>query len=59
MKAVAKFLHGVYRTGVKIFLSIGYDFYTWKEEELPCGPKLFVSAFPVLCSRLIPLCAAS
>ena len=43
MKAVAKFLHGVYRTGVKIFLSIGYDFYTWKEEELPCGPKLFVS----------------
>lgn len=43
MKAVAKFLHGVYRIGVRIFLSIGYDFYTWKEEELPAGAKLFVS----------------
>ena len=43
MKPVAKFLHGVYRLGVKIFLGLGYDFCTWRASELPEGPKLFVS----------------
>lgn len=43
MKALAKALHSVYRTGVRIFLSLGYDFSIWMEEELPQGPKIFVS----------------
>lgn len=43
MKRISRFLHGVYRLGVRIFLGVGYDFSTWKEAELPEGPKLFVS----------------
>ena len=43
MKALPRFLHGAYRLGVRIFLSLGYDFCTWREEELPPGPKIFVS----------------
>lgn len=43
MRRMARFLHGTYRLGVRIFLSLGYDFCTWKEEELPEGAKIFVS----------------
>lgn len=43
MKSIARFLHGVYRTAVRIILLSGYDFSLWKEEELPEGPKLFIS----------------
>lgn len=43
MKFSAKFLHGVYRLGVKVFLALRFDFCTWYEEELPPGPKIFCS----------------
>lgn len=43
MKALPAFLHGVYRLGVRLFLSLRFDFCTWKEAELPPGPKIFVS----------------
>lgn len=43
VKALPSFLHGVYRLGVRIFLSLRFDFCTWQDGELPPGPKIFVS----------------
>lgn len=43
MKALPRFLHGIYRIAVRIFLSTSCDFCVWEEEELPAGPKIFVS----------------
>ena len=43
MKALPRFLHGIYRLAVRIFLSTSCDFCVWEEEELPAGPKIFVS----------------
>ncbi len=43
MKLSARFFHGIYRLVIKLALKLNYDFSTWKEEELPAGPKLFVS----------------
>lgn len=43
MKKRAKLLHNIYRTIVKISLSINYDFLVWKEEDYPPGPKIFCS----------------
>lgn len=43
VKLHAKILHGIYRLGVRIFLSIRFDFHCWKKEPLPPGPKIFVS----------------
>ncbi|MGH0053146.1 MAG: lysophospholipid acyltransferase family protein, partial [Sphaerochaetaceae bacterium] len=37
------FLHHIYRTVVKVGLALNYDFYTWQEEPLPKGPKIFCS----------------
>ncbi len=43
VKLHARILHGIYRIGVRIFLSIRFDFHSWKAEPLPPGPKIFVS----------------
>ncbi|MGN0907374.1 MAG: lysophospholipid acyltransferase family protein [Bullifex sp.] len=43
VKLHAKILHGIYRLSVRIFLSIRFDFHSWKAEPLPEGPKIFVS----------------
>lgn len=43
MKKSAQFFHGIYRAFIKVTLALRYDFSTWREEELPEGPKLFVS----------------
>jgi 1-acyl-sn-glycerol-3-phosphate acyltransferase len=43
MKAKARFLHGVYRIGVRIFLSLRFDFSVWYASPLPKGPKIFCS----------------
>lgn len=43
MKRSARILHGIYRLGVRIFLSLRFDFYTWKSDPLPPGPKIFCS----------------
>ena len=43
VKPHAKILHGVYRLSVRIFLSIRFDFHSWKAAPLPEGPKIFVS----------------
>ena len=43
MRALPRFLHSIYRTWVRIMLSVGYDFKVWRQEELPPGPKIYVS----------------
>jgi 1-acyl-sn-glycerol-3-phosphate acyltransferase len=43
MKPLSLFLHHIYRTVVKVGLALNYDFFTWQEEALPKGPKLFCS----------------
>jgi 1-acyl-sn-glycerol-3-phosphate acyltransferase len=43
VKPVARILNHIYRTAVRLILSLNYDFCVWKEEPLPDGPKLFCS----------------
>ena len=43
MKPLSLFLHRIYRTVVKVGLALNYDFFTWQEEALPKGPKIFCS----------------
>ncbi|MDY4609358.1 MAG: lysophospholipid acyltransferase family protein [Sphaerochaetaceae bacterium] len=43
MKKRARFLHGIYRTIIRLILQLNYDFQVWQETELPPGPKLYCS----------------
>jgi 1-acyl-sn-glycerol-3-phosphate acyltransferase len=43
VKPTARVLNRIYRTIVRIILGLNYDFYVWKEEPLPEGPKIFCS----------------
>ncbi len=43
MKKRARFLHGVYRTIIRLILQLNYDFQVWQETELPPGPKIYCS----------------
>ncbi len=43
MKPHSLFLHRIYRRVVKIGLALNYDFFTWQEEPLPKGPKIYCS----------------
>ena len=43
MNIGSKFLHRVYRIGVKVFLNLAFDFYSWKSDNIPNGPKIYVS----------------
>lgn len=43
MKSIAKILHHAYRTVIRMFLHLNYDFCVWHEGEIPDGPKIFCS----------------
>ncbi|MFA6688907.1 MAG: lysophospholipid acyltransferase family protein [Sphaerochaetaceae bacterium] len=43
MKKRARFLHGIYRTIIRLTLQLHYDFQVWRENDLPQGPKLYCS----------------